>query len=403
MTDSHFPEYIPNRLKRKTLIISKENIHHTTDDIQETSTQVRQLVASASRRSGSLCAPECEVDIVEGVSLLVYNFINISTCQKYDTSQHFSILNSVITPKILSQNEVRDFIHSIYTNCIVEYDCMVIAMIYVERAMYITNNEFRICLSNWKASIYACILLACKVWDDFTMNNAAFAALFSSMRLNRLNKIERLFLFDILQCQCCVSVAEYTTCNMSIYDKLKSRKHDMILHRLETCTYELERNTSASRKQYTSQDSLVRHEDEYGHGLYSGSKDDNNSNSKEDNSIVLMRTESIICEYGDYVDIDNDNDGNNDGQVDINGNTTNNGIVVTSNEEEHNNTTSNTNDTLQHINDHHTLVHSANNNNSKSNPDILDWLVGKAMDVLSFSKHRRSPSLNKCYIINEDN
>eukprot|EP00602_Paraphysomonas_sp_CaronLab_P004454 CAMPEP_0185033132 /NCGR_PEP_ID=MMETSP1103-20130426/21824_1 /TAXON_ID=36769 /ORGANISM="Paraphysomonas bandaiensis, Strain Caron Lab Isolate" /LENGTH=381 /DNA_ID=CAMNT_0027569295 /DNA_START=137 /DNA_END=1282 /DNA_ORIENTATION=- len=71
-----------------------------------------------------------------------------------------------------------------------EYECVLIALIYLERLSISTYNDFRLCALNWRHALFTCMLLASKIWDDFSLSNAEFADVFTNMPLARLNKLE---------------------------------------------------------------------------------------------------------------------------------------------------------------------------------------------------------------------
>ena len=84
----------------------------------------------------------------------------------------------------------------IHTETQMEYECMVVALIYMERLPQLTKKKFRICSVNWKYYMYTCMLLASKIWDDFAVNNYGFSTIFDDMSLAKTNEMElQLLLF----------------------------------------------------------------------------------------------------------------------------------------------------------------------------------------------------------------
>jgi hypothetical protein len=71
-----------------------------------------------------------------------------------------------------------------------DYECMIIAFIYLERMALSTNSKFRICCGNWRYSLFATLMLACKAWDDFALTNYQFSNIFSNLTLKRINRLE---------------------------------------------------------------------------------------------------------------------------------------------------------------------------------------------------------------------
>jgi hypothetical protein len=67
---------------------------------------------------------------------------------------------------------------------------MIVALIYMERLPHITKKKFRICRSNWKNYMFICMLLASKIWDDFSVHNCDFASLFDDISITNTNEME---------------------------------------------------------------------------------------------------------------------------------------------------------------------------------------------------------------------
>jgi len=91
-----------------------------------------------------------------------------------------------------------------------EYELVVVVLIYLERMMKITNNKFRVCSNNWKATILACSLLSCKMFDDFALLNCDFTAAVGNgmLEVERVNALE-LKLVKIFGFECAVNMREY--------------------------------------------------------------------------------------------------------------------------------------------------------------------------------------------------
>jgi hypothetical protein len=71
-----------------------------------------------------------------------------------------------------------------------EYECLIIAFIYLERMDQSTNSNFRICCRNWRYSLFATLMLASKTWDDFALTNYQYSNIFSNLTLKRINRLE---------------------------------------------------------------------------------------------------------------------------------------------------------------------------------------------------------------------
>ena len=62
----------------------------------------------------------------------------------------------------------------LHTHSQMEYECMIIVLIYIERLSKYSNHTFLISHQNWKSILCITMLLASKVWDDFSMSNSDF-------------------------------------------------------------------------------------------------------------------------------------------------------------------------------------------------------------------------------------
>lgn len=45
-----------------------------------------------------------------------------------------------------------------------EFECIVIALIYLERIPRLTNKKLRICALNWRYLLFICMMLSSKIW-----------------------------------------------------------------------------------------------------------------------------------------------------------------------------------------------------------------------------------------------
>lgn len=143
------------------------------------------------------------------------------------------------TPSLI---EIFKYIHHIFIETQMESECLIIALVYIERAVYGAISEsfqsepsspastpplwtpcrtpspgihsdgggdspssvscpietLTLSTSNWKAVVLTALLLASKIWDDFSMINGDFANICSMCGFNidvrRLNELEKSFL-----------------------------------------------------------------------------------------------------------------------------------------------------------------------------------------------------------------
>ena len=82
------------------------------------------------------------------------------------------------------------------------------ALIYIERLMRETHG--RLCLRhyNWRSVLFACLVMASKVWDDLSMWNVDFSHVCPSFDLQRVNSLE-LTMLEELRYFIKVSAGEY--------------------------------------------------------------------------------------------------------------------------------------------------------------------------------------------------
>jgi len=95
----------------------------------------------------------------------------------------------------LSVSTVYAFLHNLFTNTQVEHECLLIMLVYIERALHGHNGRgLRLTIANWKAVLLTALMLASKVWDDFSMINVDFSAVCSvggnNISVARLNALE---------------------------------------------------------------------------------------------------------------------------------------------------------------------------------------------------------------------
>ena len=96
---------------------------------------------------------------------------------------------------IPSLNDVLAFYKEFYRRSQMEHDTIIMSLIYVERLIKQTNGGVAPNPSNWRSVLFACMVLASKVWDDLSMWNIDFSnvsantaglSLFTLRRINRL-------------------------------------------------------------------------------------------------------------------------------------------------------------------------------------------------------------------------
>mmetsp|Transcript_7045 Transcript_7045/g.10547 ORF Transcript_7045/g.10547 Transcript_7045/m.10547 type:complete len:330 (-) Transcript_7045:179-1168(-) len=135
-----------------------------------------------------------------------------------------------------------------------EYECMIITLIYMERLSKMTGQGFRICMWNWRYTLLVCMMLASKVFDDFSMNNFDFADIFCNVHLKHVNLMEvqilKIFNFNVE-----VSSEEYMSYHTKIQELIVAARMQAVHERLELldCEDETESDIESVRLSSGSQ------------------------------------------------------------------------------------------------------------------------------------------------------
>lgn len=154
-------------------------------------------------------------------------------------------------PDVPSIELLMKFFTEIFQKSQMEPDCIIMALIYVERIMKKTHDWVRPTSLNWRCILLLCIMMSSKVWDDLSMINADFANICASMRvqinLQRINDLE-LSILHRLKYRVTVTTSEYTKYNIFIRSVMATRGRG------------LECNDAPSRRQYgnsSSDDAVI--------------------------------------------------------------------------------------------------------------------------------------------------
>jgi hypothetical protein len=140
-----------------------------------------------------------------------------------------------------------------------EHDTIIISLIYVERLIKETNGQLVPGAENWKSVLFSCMVLANKVWDDFSMWNVDFSnfcgrdhsAALSSFTLLRINELE-LALLQCLKFIVRVPASEYAKYYFLIRSMLLKGgvlDEDAVVHRAKTLeTLSANQEASSSKR-----------------------------------------------------------------------------------------------------------------------------------------------------------
>eukprot|EP00602_Paraphysomonas_sp_CaronLab_P005163 CAMPEP_0185035926 /NCGR_PEP_ID=MMETSP1103-20130426/28080_1 /TAXON_ID=36769 /ORGANISM="Paraphysomonas bandaiensis, Strain Caron Lab Isolate" /LENGTH=463 /DNA_ID=CAMNT_0027573231 /DNA_START=107 /DNA_END=1498 /DNA_ORIENTATION=+ len=110
---------------------------------------------------------------------------------------------------------MTEFAHKICFNAQMEYECMVVALVYIQRMVTVSDGGFYITPSNWKGTALSCMMMASKVWDDFAMLNAEYCKIFPGLRVTRVNELE-IALLEALKYDIYVTPKEYTAAHFAL-------------------------------------------------------------------------------------------------------------------------------------------------------------------------------------------
>jgi len=147
-------------------------------------------------------------DNIDGICERILEHIELSSKLRYQESDDyccFSHTNFVEDPSSEPSydptfSNLLDLFDYVLNRCQVEVICIPITLVYIERMINRSNNEFRICSSNWKSTICCCICIASKLFEDCITKNDFFAMKFGCS-VSHINRMEMVFLnmlnFDV--------------------------------------------------------------------------------------------------------------------------------------------------------------------------------------------------------------
>ncbi|KAL3937710.1 MAG: hypothetical protein SGBAC_007237 [Bacillariaceae sp.] len=111
-------------------------------------------------------------------------------------------------------SDVLAFYKEFFLRSKMEQDTIIMSLIYVERLVKATDGELNPKPDNWRSILFACMVLASKVWDDLSMWNVDFSNVSTntdglfSFSLRRINELE-LHLLKNLKFDVRVGASEY--------------------------------------------------------------------------------------------------------------------------------------------------------------------------------------------------
>jgi hypothetical protein len=110
--------------------------------------------------------------------------------------------------KVPSIDSIILFFQCIFRTSQLEGECIIIALIYCDRLMKDTSGGFVLRHDNWRSTVFICLVMASKVWDDLSMWNSDFSMIVPGYDLERLNGLE-LHMLEALKYDMKVPAGQY--------------------------------------------------------------------------------------------------------------------------------------------------------------------------------------------------
>jgi hypothetical protein len=179
-----------------------------------------------------------------------YDFLN-RPGYKYPHSPSTSASRQAEVPRPPELDEIVQFFHKICADSLMEYECAIISLIYIERVIRMSDGMLTINAINWKGLVLASMLLSSKVcpclfpfpntlheiclhhitrvvivlivhlwlqvWDDFHIRNADYTEIFFGLGLERINSLE-LGLLKVMRNDLWVSPSQYAEVHFKIQE-----------------------------------------------------------------------------------------------------------------------------------------------------------------------------------------
>lgn len=146
-------------------------------------------------------------DIMDSIAGILFAQVCQPANIRLKEAQTFDLLDEKDSSDlVISKQTVFTLLKHIFEQCELEYQCLVCALIYVDRMQNISG--FRLNARNWRSCIVVSLMLASKILDDFSVNNTCFAWHFG-VDVEKINQLERVVL-TMLRYSLFISAAEYT-------------------------------------------------------------------------------------------------------------------------------------------------------------------------------------------------
>lgn len=100
-----------------------------------------------------------------------------------------------IVPELPDEGKIFRFCRRVVDRCHLNAECVIIALIYIERLM--ENINIYMSTRNWIPILVVSLLTASKVWDDHSTFNGDLCAFLPVFSIHDINNLERQFLIDL--------------------------------------------------------------------------------------------------------------------------------------------------------------------------------------------------------------
>ena len=146
-------------------------------------------------------------DVMETISGIIFTQICQSQSIGFEAAPKYDIFADPSCHwEVATTSYIYQFIRRLYRQCELEYECLITALIYLDRMQ--NSVGFRIDCANWRCALLVSLMAASKMVDDSSVNNRVFAEAFQRTNLTHVNHMEITFL-EMLRYELHVSGAEY--------------------------------------------------------------------------------------------------------------------------------------------------------------------------------------------------
>eukprot|EP00930_Biecheleria_cincta_P000556 TRINITY_DN10122_c0_g1_i3.p1 TRINITY_DN10122_c0_g1~~TRINITY_DN10122_c0_g1_i3.p1 ORF type:complete len:711 (-),score=114.36 TRINITY_DN10122_c0_g1_i3:137-2269(-) len=118
--------------------------------------------------------------------------VSVSLELKDSIGKPFDPLNAIAIRSVPNNYDIFGFLRDVMVNFRLEPEVSVVTLVYIER--FISLSGITMTPDNWQRLTIAAMMLASKVWNDESFENAEFAQLCPLYTLDEINTFERIFL-----------------------------------------------------------------------------------------------------------------------------------------------------------------------------------------------------------------